>query len=126
MEDTTNHIEKNKRTTFLTVLCIITYVRIAIFSISLIWCLIWCPGLFFPQEIILESTLYICLLAGTLQMWNLKKRGFYIYVMAELIPTAGSIIQGNPNFITEMSLNTKELVSILFIILYAINLKHME
>jgi hypothetical protein len=78
-------------------------------------------------------------LIGVLLMWNLKKQGFFIYVFAEILPyvlimfTTGFASLANmggmmENFqsIINVVLILVVLIDILFIILYALNLKHMS
>ncbi len=66
----------------------------------------------------------VCLL-GVIWMWNLKKKGFLVYVIGELAPPIASIILVGfyfSGFLAAMSF----VGPIIMIILYAINLKHMS
>ena len=78
-------------------------------------------------------------LIGVIMMWNLKKTGFYIYVIAELLPYILSIALGGVKSIQAMGgmmPNMESLIyvvmglmiafDIAFIIMYAVNLKHMK
>jgi hypothetical protein len=71
------------------------------------------------------ALLNIPLLFGVLMMWKLKKTGFYIYAAVELIQAIVPIIiigglTGGLSSILYI------IVAIAFIIMYAVNLKHMS
>jgi hypothetical protein len=76
---------------------------------------------------------------GVLQMFNLKKMGFYIYTAAELIPYIFLIVGGKEamNMMGSMGGGAMKaaavvmmvlmvLFDITFIVMYAMNLKHMK
>ena len=74
----------------------------------------------------------VCL-AGVLLMWNLKKAGYFIYIIGEIAPPIVSIaFAGRSGFgglfesFFMFSLLIGFLFPIAFIILYAVNLKHMS
>jgi ABC-type multidrug transport system fused ATPase/permease subunit len=68
----------------------------------------------------------ICLV-GVIMMWKLKKTGFYIYAVGELgAPIVAIILMGFSTIFGGMMLFVSLIVPILFTILYALNLKHME
>lgn len=147
--------EEQKRPQFLTVLCILTYIGVGlgvIFSI-LGW---WIINKMMPamegmegmesysemEGMMSEATLaaikwidvttvvsiagcLLCLL-GALQMWKLKKVGFYIYLVGELGPVIiSAILLGSVAF-SEWSMIVGAVIALLFVILYALNLKHMK
>ena len=61
----------------------------------------------------------LCLF-GVLKMWKLKKQGFYLYTVGELVPPiAGIILVGG-------IMATGLIIPLLFVILYGVNLKHMH
>ena len=65
-------------------------------------------------------------LVGALQMWKLKKTGFYIYVVGELAPViASAILLGGAAF-GGMALVMGAVFPLLFVVLYGLNLKHMK
>ena len=73
---------------------------------------------------ILGST--ICLL-GAFMMWKLKKSGFYLYIVGTLVGIISPfIIFGTDNFLSIMSSIFVGFIGIAFIILYAVNVKHMR
>lgn len=147
--------EEPKRPQFLTVLCILTYIGSGlgiVFGI-LGW---WVIKKMMPamegmegmdsysemEGMMSEATLaamewidvttvvsiagcLICLV-GALQMWNLKKSGFYIYVVGELAPViVSAILLGSVAF-SEWSMIAGSVLAVLFVVLYALNLKHMK
>ncbi len=65
---------------------------------------------------------------GAIQMRKLKKDGFYIYVVGEILPVIGmTIILGFSNvFINGGSYVSNLALPLLFIILYATQLKHLK
>jgi hypothetical protein len=67
----------------------------------------------------------ICLL-GVIWMWQLKKKGFFTYVVGELAPPIATMILLGFGFFGGMALATGLIVPIIMIILYGINLKHMS
>jgi hypothetical protein len=75
----------------------------------------------------------VCL-AGVLLMWNLKKAGFYVYSVAEIVPPVVALaLSGHAGYgsspimvMVNMGLVFALLIAIAFIIMYAVNLKHMN
>jgi hypothetical protein len=76
----------------------------------------------------------LCLLAnigslvGAIMMWNLNKVGFFIYAIAELSTNfigmgMSTSVNGSPSY---ASLAFNILIDVIFIIMYAVNLKHMN
>lgn len=76
---------------------------------------------------------------GVLQMWQLKKTGLYIYAIAELVPYLFMIIGGKEAMQMFGSMGGGGMQSILyavlvllfvfdsaFVVMYAVNLKHMK
>ncbi len=66
----------------------------------------------------------ICLL-GVIWMWKLMKKGFYVYVIGELAAPVATLVLvgfGLGGFMATLGF----IVPIIFIILYALNLKHMS
>jgi len=63
---------------------------------------------------------------GVWLMWNLKKNGFWIY----LLSTVGGVVSGllimTGGWMANLSLGIGILISLVFVILYAVNLKHMR
>lgn len=115
----------NERPVFLTVLCILTFIGS---GLGLLFGLIglvaagaidsFAQYLPVPVESgIFKSIIVLVMLAaslyGAIQMWNLKKLGFYIYAGANVI-------------LLIMSFGIFGLIfTALFIVLYGLNLKHM-
>lgn len=147
--------EEPKRPQFLTVLCILTYIGVGlgiVFGI-LGW---WVVKKMMPamegmddtdaysemEGMMSEATLaamkwidvttivsiagcLVCL-AGALQMWKLKKAGFYIYAIGELGPViVSAFLLGSVAF-SEWSMIAGSALAVLFVVLYALNLKHMK
>ena len=75
---------------------------------------------------------------GAWWMWNLKKAGFYFYLAGEIIPYAGLFISGKAalaavsalgsagNAILGVAIVLMAICDLAFIIMYAVNLKHMK
>ena len=130
MEETTQvPVEIKKRPTFLTVLCILTFVGsglgllyglLAIVAAGAIKGLLESiPGMSQMNGegmmlIVISAALSAASLFGAIMMWKMKKLGFYIYVAAQIAAVAISF--------TVMGL----IFSLLFLVLYFLNFKHME
>lgn len=74
-------------------------------------------------------------LAGALLMWKLKKTGFYIYVLGQIIPFIGSFLlmsaagnqsEGFMGAVSTISVIIAIIFSLAFIVMYAFNLKHLK
>lgn len=132
MEENTQvqeQVEVKKRPAFLTVLCILTYIGsglgllfgiLAIVAAGAIAGLLESiPGMSQLEGtgmvmIIVSALLSAISLFGAVMMWQLKKLGFYIYVVAQIAMVATSF--------SVMGL----IFALLFIVLYFLNFKHME
>jgi hypothetical protein len=76
----------------------------------------------------------ILCLVGALMMWKLKKTGFYIYVVGQIIPFIGSYLlmsanTGGNNFmgtVSTISIVMSVIFSAAFVVMYAFNLKHLK
>ena len=66
----------------------------------------------------------VCLI-GALQMWKLKKSGFYIYVVGEITPVIISASLMGGSAFAGLSMVMGAIIPATFVVLYAINLKHM-
>jgi hypothetical protein len=65
-------------------------------------------------------------LFGVWNMWNLKKMGFWIYLAATIGGLAMPLAFLGGGLMTIIGLGFSGLISVVFIILYAVNLKHMH
>ncbi len=65
-------------------------------------------------------------LYGVWLMWNLRKQGFWYYTLAAVLGLVVPLYFLGFNMLAIMGLGFGAFVSILFIILYAVNLKHMH
>lgn len=71
-------------------------------------------------------------LAGALFMWRLKKFGFYIYIVGQILPLIGSfmtinsMLKGVLASFGMIAMIFGMLFPIAFIIMYGLNLKHMK
>jgi hypothetical protein len=147
--------EKKERPTFLTVLCILSFIGIGIAVISNLISLFATsagsaimdaatetleeyqdiPGMDMVESAVdYASTLAIIniiaalvCLWGVIWMWNLKKTGYYIYVVAELAPVIISfILVGLGSFLGGFLALVGLIFPVLFVILYGLNVKHMS
>lgn len=150
--------EGPKRPTFLTVLCILTFIGSAIAFISAIY------GYFtinasveafdtsmgnlegmdqsgmmsqlqetmqkavenaLPNLIIGVVCSLLCLF-GAIQMWKQLKMGFYIYCVGELVPPIAGFILGAGGMIGSAGAAVGLIFAVIWVVLYAVNLKHMK
>lgn len=63
---------------------------------------------------------------GVLLMWNLRKSGFWLYVLSMLGGLAVPLIFLGTNLASILSIGVAGLIGIVFVVLYAMNLKHMH
>jgi hypothetical protein len=151
-------VATQSRPTFLTVLCILSFVGVGFVILSSLYNLLSNQvsqsveilqnsnspfGSMIEDADAYQSTVFITTiinliaglicLAGVLLMWNLKKAGFYLYTAAELIPPVVSLVlSGHAGYGETFSgffmftMVFALLVAIAFVIMYAVNLKHLK
>ena len=148
--------EAPKRPQFLTVLCILTFIGSGLTFIGAIWgyisIKISAPVLenmgntsgdtygmmsgiqeammkavenAVPNMIIGLVCSLLCLY-GALQMWKLKKMGFFIYSVGEITPAIAGFFLGGGGLIGAAGSIMWLVFAIVWIVLYAVNLKHMN
>jgi hypothetical protein len=143
--ETKSDVEKvKKRPVSLTVLCVLTFIGSGFSALSnLSWALLYDTFL----EIVLSNDsaimqqmaesimatnkmmffvdflLYAGSLAGAILMLNLKKTGFHIYTVSNVLLALSPAFFVEGQGINFLSLG---LITIPFIVLYALHLKHME
>jgi hypothetical protein len=67
----------------------------------------------------------ICLL-GSILMWQLKKIGFFIYAVAELAPVVSTVVLGAGGIFGAATAVFTGIIAVVWVVLYAVNLKHMR
>ena len=114
------------RPSFLTVLCILSYIGCALGIIGGLMSITTLTG------IVGVVASLICLW-GVIQMWKLKKMGFYIYLIGEIAPLIVSLVTigfasifSFTGGIMALAVLFGFVFSLIFILLYALNLKHMN
>ncbi len=75
---------------------------------------------------LLNLLLAVIALFGVILMWQLKKTGFYLYTGSKIFILLIPPIFLGYNFITFIILTSSGLFALVFIILFAVNLKHMS
>ncbi len=65
----------------------------------------------------------LIVLAGVILMWNLRKAGYYIYIVGELLPLIALVALGG--VLGSFFAATSSVFALLFIVLYGLNLKYM-
>jgi hypothetical protein len=88
-------------------------------------------AVFTPENLkksgIAESLAALFCLAGAFLMWQLKKKGYYVYIAGTLIGIISPfIIYGSNNMMSVISSIMVGFVGIIFVILYGVNLKDMR
>jgi hypothetical protein len=150
MEQTTTTAVTAKRPTFLTVLCILSFVAAGISIVASVLGFVGmqaAEGMMGSVEASMEnmSTLpgmeeaaalwqyaklllivgvgcTVLALVGVIMMWKLKKTGFYLYTAAQLIGIIVPVV-----LVGMVGMSWLGLVfSIAFIVMYGLNLKHMS
>jgi hypothetical protein len=141
-----------KRPAFLTVLCILSFVGIGIGFISALYSIFTFSrsvelmnqygdmmssspfGGMMDSLVKWGQTLYIIqlianliCLAGVLMMWNLKRMGYFIYVIGEIAPAIASFaLIGGYGPLGTFAMMIGLIFPIAFIIMYGLNLKQMS
>lgn len=65
-------------------------------------------------------------IVGAVMMWQLKKMGFYVYVVGELVaPILGIVLLGSSAMAGAMAV-LGMIIPVVFVVLYGLNLKHMK
>lgn len=148
--------EAPKRPQFLTVLCILTFIGSGLAFIGAIWgyfsiqasatvlenmgntsgdtygmmsgmqeTMMKAVENAVPNMIIGLVCSLLCLY-GALQMWKLKKMGFFIYSVGEITPAIAGFFLGGGGLIGGAGAVVGLVFAIVWIVLYAVNLKHMN
>lgn len=131
--------QKKQRPTFLTVLCILSFIGAGIVIIALLLgavaggvveagaaqaeangaeVTVETSGLW--TLLIVQSIITAASLVGVIKMWRLQKQGYFIYVGASVAGIIAGVV------LTGVFSVTSLLFPVLFIVLYGLNLKHME
>lgn len=139
----TNAVQENKRPTFLTVICILTFIGsglgvlgglIGLLLTGMADSLTSIPGLGAAiSNAAIGGVTYTIIglllsgasLFGALQMWKLKKMGFFIYLIAQILMLIVPFIF-LPSIFAMAGLIFNILFTAGFIVMYAVNLKHLK
>ena len=121
------------RPTFITVLCILTFVGTGIGIVSALMNFASPYGSLISgwqtYNIVIILANLLCLFGG-LQMWKLKKTGYFIYAAGQLAAIVSAFIFLGTAFLFGpfgmMVLVSIVIFPALFLILYGLNLKHMN
>jgi hypothetical protein len=70
--------------------------------------------------------LSIVSLLGVWWMWNLQKKGFWLHTLATVVGLITPFIFLGGGMMTLLGVGFLAVISIIFVILYAVNLKHMR
>ena len=128
--------QEEGRPTFLTVLCILTFIGSGLTALLLLLGLVAAgaasgvlssiPGMgdiggLGTGYFLIVLALALASLYGAIMMWKLKKMGFYLYSGANVIALVVPMIMASGKF-PVLGL----VITALFIILYGLNLKHLK
>lgn len=75
---------------------------------------------------LLNFTLYVMGLIGVAEMFKLRKRGFFMYGVAHLLISFYPLLMVKNNAFSQMLAYQFGGFTVLFLILYGVNLKHMK
>jgi hypothetical protein len=135
--------EVKKRPTFLTVLCILTFIGsglgvigglISVVAVGMADTLADIPvmGAAVTAAVtggiaysILSLVLALCSLFGAIFMWKLKKMGFWLYVIAQIVMLIIPFIF-LPSIVAMAGFIVSIIFTAAFIIMYGVNLKHLS
>ena len=128
--------QQEGRPTFLTVLCILTFIGSGLSALFLLIGLVAAgaisetlssiPGMgdiggFGSVYFVVALVLALASLYGAIMMWKLKKMGFYLYSGANVLVLFAPMVLASGKF-SIFGL----IITALFIILYGLNLKHLK
>ncbi len=63
---------------------------------------------------------------GAMQMWKLKKMGYFIYVAGEVIPAIAGFILGGGGMFGSMGAAVGLIIALIWVVLYGLNFKHLK
>lgn len=63
---------------------------------------------------------------GAIQMWQLKKTGYFIYIAGEIVPPIAAFVLGGGGMLGSLGAAGALVIAIIWIVLYGLNLKHMK
>ena len=75
---------------------------------------------------LLTLVLSVAALFGVIMMWQLKKAGFYLYTGSKVFTILVPVIFLGFNLFTVIAVTSAGSFALIFIVLYAVNLKHMN
>jgi hypothetical protein len=78
------------------------------------------------RQAILSVVSCLLTLGGAIMMWNLKKAGFYLYIAGIIILVVAPIIMMGTGVVGLISSGMTALIGVVFIAMYAANLKDMR
>ena len=128
--------QEEGRPTFLTVLCILTFIGSGLSTLAYLILLVAAgaasgflssiPGMgdiggLGSGYFLIILVLALASLYGAIMMWKLKKMGFYLYSGANVIAFIVPLVMASADF-SYFGL----IITVLFIILYGLNLKHLK
>lgn len=129
-------IQEKKRPVFLTIICIISFVGVGYSVIKAFLAIIrmftsyrGSSMIFSKFGFIQFSNIIFALLClvGVLLMWKLKKSGFFIYLIGEVIPLILPLILIPQSIKYGLIYSIGGfLISAAFIVMYSLNLKHLK
>jgi hypothetical protein len=128
-------IQAKKRPLFLTIICIISFVGVGYTVLKSLWEInriftgfMDSSILFSMYGFMLLSNIVFALLCliGVLLMWKLKKAGYIIYLIGEVIPLILPLILMHNSFYGLQNLILGFLISSAFIVMYSLNFKHLS
>ena len=125
---TTHPVSAKLRPKLLTVLCILSFVGIAISLIGYFnsyYQYVEMQALNASSFIVMAG-FELIILAGVILMWKLRKTGFYIYLSGKLISLAYPFLSGTVDTVLGIFLLPAIILGLAFIILYASQLKYMS
>lgn len=123
------------RPTFITVLCILSFVGTGIGIISSLYYMVAAPSYSFMGNLTIHYAIglvgnLLCLF-GALQMWKLKKMGYYIYIGGHLSVIIMKLTVESKFYDYTTSIGMMNffvfalMIPIAFVIMYGVNLKAM-
>jgi hypothetical protein len=79
---------------------------------------------FLRKMAIFEFISNLLTLSGAILMWNLKKTGFYMYIIGMAVLVAAPLLMGK--LVGAIGASFIGFIGVIFIVMYAVNLKYMN
>jgi hypothetical protein len=120
--------QKLTRPVFLTILCILSFVGIALSLFNYINSYFSYKAMkaLYAESFLATGIFELVILAGVLLMWKLKKSGFYIYIIGQVVSLIFPFATGTVETVMGLLTLPVLILAAVFIVLYYRQLRYMS